>query len=291
MFPALKRFIDEQTWLDIVGDPLQTAIGTLFKSAGKTGKQAKNFLNGVWLGHPAHPAITDVPIGAWTCTALFDTMTSLSEDRSLERAADITLGTGLVAAVGSAATGLTDWSDTYGWERRVGLLHGLMMVGTVLTYLASLLARRSGSRGTGVALGNMGYALALAGAYLGGEEILDIGYGVNHTAFLNGPTEYVPVLPEADLQPDRPTKAEAKGVAVVLVKQEGHVYVLDDTCVHAGCSLAGGTVDGSSIICPCHGSQFDLRDGSVINGPATMPEPHYDVRVQDGMIEVRQAQS
>jgi len=134
MFPTLKRFIDRQTWLDTVSDPLQTSIGSLFKSAGEIGKQAKNFLNGTWLGHPAHPAITDVPMGARTCTAVFDTIASLGDDHSLERAADIALATGLAGAVGSAVTGLTDWSDTYGRERRVGLLHGLMMVGTVLTY-------------------------------------------------------------------------------------------------------------------------------------------------------------
>lgn len=289
MFPILKRFIDQQTWLDTIGDPLQAAIGSVFKSAGEPGKQLKNFLNGVWLGHPAHPATTDVPMGAWTCTAVFDAMASIGEDRSLERAADITLGTGLLAAVGSAVTALTDWSDTYGQERKVGLLHGLMMVGTVLTYTASLLARWSGSRGLGVALGNAGYALALAGAYIGGEEISDIGYGVNHTAFQHGPADYVTVLPEAELQSETPIKADAKGVAVVLVKQGNQIYALNDTCVHAGCSLAGGQVEGRTIICPCHGSQYDLRDGSVINGPATMPEPHYDVRIQNGMIEVKEA--
>jgi nitrite reductase/ring-hydroxylating ferredoxin subunit/uncharacterized membrane protein len=291
VFPALERFVNQQTWLDTVGDPLQKTIGSLFTRGGDTGKQAKNLLNGTWLGHPAHPAITDVPMGAWTCTLVFDTMGLVADDPSLERAADIALGTGLLGAIGSAVTGLTDWSDTYGQERRVGLLHGLTMVCTVLTYTASLLVRRAGSRGTGVALGNVGYVLALAGAYLGGEEVADIGYGVNHTAFHHGPTDFVPVLPEAELQPDTPTKVDAKGVAVVLVKQQDQIYALDDTCVHAGCSLAGGHLEGRSIICPCHGSQYDLRGGSVINGPATMPEPHYDVRVQDGTIEVKQAQS
>jgi nitrite reductase/ring-hydroxylating ferredoxin subunit/uncharacterized membrane protein len=283
--------VDQQSWLDAVGDPLQRYIRSLFKNMGETGRQAKNVLNGTWLGHPVHPAMTDVPIGAWTCTLVFDAVVSLQDDRSLERAADIALGTGLAAAAGSAVTGLTDWSDTSGQERKVGLLHGLTMLCTVLTYTASLLARRSGSRGTGVALGSAGYALARAGGYLGGEEVSDIGYGVNHTAFHHGPTDFVPVLAEASLPPDTPTKADARGVAVVLVKQGNHLYGLDDTCVHAGCSLAAGRLEGRSIICPCHGSQFDLRHGSVINGPATMPEPHYAVRVHNGMVEVRQAQS
>jgi nitrite reductase/ring-hydroxylating ferredoxin subunit len=73
------------------------------------------------------------------------------------------------------------------------------------------------------------------------------------------------------------------------VRQNGQIYALDDTCVHAGCSLAGGQIEGRSIVCPCHGSRYDLSDGSVLDGPATMPEPHYEVRVTDGMIEVKQA--
>jgi nitrite reductase/ring-hydroxylating ferredoxin subunit len=87
-----------------------------------------------------------------------------------------------------------------------------------------------------------------------------------------------------------PIKADAAGVAVVLVRQGDRVFALDGICVHAGCSLAGGQLDGRTVTCPCHGSQYDLIDGAVINGPATMPEPHHDVRIQNGMIEVRQAQ-
>lgn len=289
MFRVLDRFIEDQAWLDSIGDPLQKYIGSLFSNGGETGKQVKNLLNGVWLGHPLHPVLTDVPIGAWTTTAVLDGIASLSDDPSLERAADITLTVGWLAAAGSAVTGLTDWSDTHGKERKVGLLHGLTMAASFLTYTASLIARLSGARGAGVVLSNTGYALAATGAYLGGDEVFDMGYGVNHTAFIQAPGDFVPTLAEAELPDSKPTKVDANGVSVLLVRQGGQVYALDDTCVHAGCSLSGGHLDGRSIICPCHGSQFDLRDGSVLNGPATMPEPHYQVRVQNGMIEVRGA--
>jgi nitrite reductase/ring-hydroxylating ferredoxin subunit len=138
-------------------------------------------------------------------------------------------------------------------------------------------------------MANTGLALMMAGAYLGGDEVYDIGYGVNHTAFEYPPTKFGPLMPEADLAANKPTKADAQGTPVLLVKLGTQIYALGDTCVHAGCSLAEGKLDGASIICPCHGSQYDLRDGSVINGPATMPEPHYEVRTQNGMIEVKQA--
>jgi nitrite reductase/ring-hydroxylating ferredoxin subunit/uncharacterized membrane protein len=292
VYPALKRFINQQQWLDTIGDPLQQYVNSLFTSAGAgdAGKQVKNVLNGVWLGHPLHPMLTDVPVGAWTTTVVLDAVASMSDNDGLETAADLSLATGLLAAVGTAITGITDWTDTYGEERKVGLLHGLMMTTSVMAYTGSLISRLAGNRSNGVALANIGYAVMAAGAYLGGEEVFDIGYPINHTAFIHGPGDFTQVMAENDLEPDTPTKAQVGNTTILLVKQDDRIYALDDTCVHAGCSLSGGHLDGRSIVCPCHGSQYDLQDGSVINGPATMPEPHYDVRVQNGVIEVKQAE-
>jgi nitrite reductase/ring-hydroxylating ferredoxin subunit/uncharacterized membrane protein len=287
MYRPLKQLLKQQSWLDGVGDPLQTYVNSLFSNAGETGKDVKDLLNGTWLGHPLHPVITDVPVGAWVCTFIFDTLATASGDEAMQRAADVTLATGLVTALGAAATGFTDWTDTYGDERSVGLAHGLTMAATTSTYALSLLARMTGSRKTGLLLSNLGMVLLTAGAYLGGDEVYDLGYGVNHTAFGHGPGDFVPVLARDDLDENRPTKVDAKGMPVVLVRQGESIFALEDTCVHAGCSLAGGSVQGRTLICPCHGSQFDLADGSVLHGPATMPEPWYETRVQSGMVEVR----
>lgn len=289
---TLRRLIDRQGWLDTIGDPLQRYLNTLFPPQVETGASQviQNVLNGVWLGHPLHPMLTDVPIGAWTATVVLDTIASLTGNESLAGAADLTLATGLAVAIPTAATGLTDWKDTSAQERKVGLSHGLTMFVSVAIYTTALIVRRSGARSKGVILANLGYAIMAAGAYLGGDEVYGLGYGVNHTAFQHGPGEFVPAMPEADLQPGTLTQSTAKGIPIVLVRQGDTIYALDDTCVHAGCSLSAGRLDGRSVICLCHGSQFDLRDGSVINGPATMPEPHYDVRVQGGMIEVKQAE-
>lgn len=287
MFKLLDDFIQQQSWLDAAGGPLQEWIHKLFTENGTTGKQAKNILNGTWLGHPLHPVITDVPIGAWICTLVLDTASGISDSADMRAAADITLATGLAASIGAASTGWTDWSDTYGKDRSVGLLHGLTMAAAVTTYAVALIARVAGKRRAGVILANTGLAIASAGAYLGGDEVFDLGYGVNRTAYHHGPSNFVPVLSEAELVTNQPTKVEADGRAVVLVKQGGQVFALDDTCVHAGCSLSGGSVQGRSIVCPCHGSQFELEGGAVINGPATRAEPTLSVRLRNGMVEVK----
>ncbi len=51
--------------------------------------------------------------------------------------------------------------------------------------------------------------------------------------------------------------------------------------------LSDGQVEGHEIVCGCHFSRFDLRDGSVVRGPATAPQPAFDVRRQDGVVEIR----
>ncbi|HET7034976.1 MAG TPA: Rieske 2Fe-2S domain-containing protein [Thermomicrobiaceae bacterium] len=291
MYRSLQRLIDRQSWLNTVADPLQKFLNSIFPQQVETGasQAIQNLLNGVWLGHPLHPMLTDVPVGAWTATLVLDSIAALSGSEHLEQAADLTLATGLAAALPAAVSGVTDWKDTYGETRTVGLLHGLTMAGSVLAYTAALAARRGGARSAGMLLSGVGYALMAGGAYLGGDEVFDLGYPVNQTAFHQGPGKYTKAMPLADLPENTLTKASAGGVSILLVKQGSAVYALDDTCVHAGCTLSDGRLDGHSVICPCHGSQFDLRDGTVLNGPATMPEPHYDVRIREDMIEVKRA--
>jgi nitrite reductase/ring-hydroxylating ferredoxin subunit len=72
---------------------------------------------------------------------------------------------------------------------------------------------------------------------------------------------------------------DVDGIKVCVANANGHLYALDDTCTHLGCSLAKGKLEGTTVTCPCHGSQFDLTLGVVIRGPATRP-------VRSRMVEV-----
>ena len=64
---------------------------------------------------------------------------------------------------------------------------------------------------------------------------------------------------------------DVAGTSVNVVSADGHLYAIDDTCTHRGCSLAKGTLDGTTVTCPCHGSQFDITSGAVLRGPANRP--------------------
>jgi len=64
---------------------------------------------------------------------------------------------------------------------------------------------------------------------------------------------------------------DVAGTKVDVANADGHLYALEDTCTHRGCSLATGKLEGTTVTCRCHGSQFDVTSGAVIRGPATRP--------------------
>jgi nitrite reductase/ring-hydroxylating ferredoxin subunit/uncharacterized membrane protein len=276
----VDRMLARQTWLESLGDVLQTAINQVIQQGGGTARQVADALNGTWFGHPLHPALSDFPIGSWTAAMLLDTV-------GVEQGADILVGTGIAGATAAALAGLADWKDTYGMERRVGLAHALLNSAALMMYSSSLGLRLSGRRGAGVALSTLGYAVALVSSYLGGDMVFGKGTGVNHTAWQVQPEDYVAAIAESALAENAPTRAMAGDTPVLLVKRDGHIYAIGETCTHAGGPLAEGTLEGDVIVCPWHGSRFCLRDGSVQGGPATMGEASYNVRVRDGQIEVR----
>jgi 3-phenylpropionate/trans-cinnamate dioxygenase ferredoxin component len=64
---------------------------------------------------------------------------------------------------------------------------------------------------------------------------------------------------------------DVAGTKVSVANANGHLYAFDDTCTHRGCSLAKGKLEGTTVTCPCHGSQFDVTTGAVLRGPARQP--------------------
>ena len=70
------------------------------------------------------------------------------------------------------------------------------------------------------------------------------------------------------------------GTKVSVANLDGHLYAFDDTCTHMGCSLATGKLDGTTVTCPCHGSQFNVTSGAVVRGPAKRPVRSRVVKVE-----------
>jgi nitrite reductase/ring-hydroxylating ferredoxin subunit len=76
---------------------------------------------------------------------------------------------------------------------------------------------------------------------------------------------------------------------IAVARVNDRLYAFDDlcTCAEQACPLSGGLLTGTSLMCQCHGSRFDVTTGAVINGPATAPLNGYEIQEVDGSIHVR----
>lgn len=283
-----EEYLAEEQRLDGPAAQVQRAVNiTLDRLPGS--RRVRDLLHGTWLGHALHPAMTDIPIGAWTATLTLDLADLVTRSPYWARGADGTLVVGLLGAVGAAVTGLNDWSQTGGRARRVGMIHGLLNgTGTAL-YAGSLVARRRGRRGRSVLFSSVGYLCVLVSAQLGGALVFHLGTAVNRNAWRKeSPEQFTTVTSEAELGDGRSMRVMVDGADILLVCRGSEVYALGQTCPYDGAPLADGRVDGNTIACAGDGSQFWLADGSVVHGPATIPLPRYEVRVRQGRVELRQ---
>ena len=276
---AVAGGIERIEALDSVAEPLQQAVRTVVPQDS----QLKDVLSGTWLGHPVHPPLTDVVIGAWTSALALDVVGGDETDKAAQRL----IGIGIFAALPTALTGASDWADVGGGDRRIGTVHALGNTTALVLHALSWLARRRGHRTRGVALSAIGYASATFSAWLGGHLSFGKGVGVNQTAFERAPSDWTPVLDAGSLPERELTRAQANGVGVLLVRDGEWIHAIGDRCSHRGCSLSEGELLDDAVQCRCHGSTFRLEDGSIVKGPATAPQPAYDARESDGTIQIR----
>jgi len=271
-----KQLADLAEPLDEFADPVQEAVNAV-------PQPVRDVLDGVWLGNPLHPALTDVPIGAWSAAFALDLAGST--------AADDALAVGILGAVPTALTGLNDWSHLKDDSRRIGTVHALLNTMSLALNVASLVARKDGHRSLGRVLSGVAYAGTLFSAHLGGHLSFGLGVRVNRTAFESPRDRYAPVCDESDLNGGKLVGVELESESVVVSRSEesGEVCAIAATCSHLGGPLHQGERDGDVVTCPWHGSRFDLCTGEVRGGPAVYPQPRYEARVRAGKVEIRAA--
>lgn len=287
MASVIDKTIEQQDWLAPVESGLGQVADATLGGEGPVAQKVRNFLHGVWLGHPLHPALTDLPIGAWTTAAILDLRAILTGDKSLDRATRTILGIGILGAAGAATAGLNDWRQTDGRARRTGALHGLLNSGALALFGTSWLLRRRNQTPAGRLLSFLGLGLASFSAYLGGRLVYDERIGVDHAPRQELPDDFVTVMDENELAEGVPHHALVNGIDLVLVRRGQRIFALAGNCAHLGGPLYEGQLEGTSLRCPWHGSRFDLETGQVLDGPAAFAQPCLEVRVRLGQIEVR----
>jgi nitrite reductase/ring-hydroxylating ferredoxin subunit/uncharacterized membrane protein len=268
--------------LDRLGNPIQRVVhGALPR------QWMRDFLHGVWLGHPLHPALVDVPIGAWASSAILDLMPNQ------RRASTTLVAVGTGSAVPAIIAGWNDWASLSPAQRRVGLVHAATNAIAVGLYSGSLAARLTGRDRLGRMLGWAGIAMASGGAYLGGHLAYKMGAAVNQA---------VPELHRVDdgwhqvgrlvdLPHESLVTKKVNEVPVAIYRDGDRVTALLEHCAHQGGPLSEGDitqVDGHvCVVCPWHGSTYRLDDGEVVHGPAGTDQQTLPTRVMADMLEVR----
>ena len=274
--------------LDMLGnsktlDQIGRALGNAFARVVRAGR-IKDALSGTWLGHPLHPLLTDIPIGAWTSSLLFDAL----RDPRLEGASDALVGVGVLTALPTAVTGLSDLTDAVADEdRRIGAAHAAGNITAVVLYAASYIARKRGRRIAGRILSELGMISVSGAGFLGGHLAYRRGMGVDQNAFDSSPGDWKAVLDEADLPERKACRIEIDGNGVLVFRNGERVFAIANRCSHRGGPLHKGSVDDGTVTCPWHLSTFRLDDGSVVRGPATAPQPAFEARIRDGNVEIR----
>ncbi len=276
-------------WVEKTAATVQPAILDAFKAAGKPGQAVKDFLHGTALGHPLHPILTDIPIGAYTVTAVMDVM-ELAGNKKLKAGADASLAIGLAGAAGAAVTGAADWTGTSGQNRRIGLMHATLNIGATLLNIASFtLRKKKSTRAVGLGLSFAAFGITAISAYLGGHLVYGEQMGVDHTAGSDPyPLEFTDVYVDDLLKEGSMICTKAGEIDVLLVRQNGEIFALANTCSHLGGPLNEGKLyDNGCVECPWHHSVFSLADGQVLHGPATQHQPVFETRIKSGKIQVR----
>lgn len=286
-------FIGRQEWMDRPSYRFEHLLSFVYNLMGGYRDRVTNALNGVWLGHPVHPPLASLTSGAIGTTVALDALSMLpgrprSEIVDASRFARRALGLGILANLGSAVTGVTDWQHTHEKDRRVGLVHGVLNLVATALYVASWLDRRRGRHLRGIATSAVGYGITVGSSYLGGALVFESGIGIDQSGQRLRTKGWTPVLPVASLQNGKPQRVEVDGVGLVLCRTgDGQISAFGEFCPHLAAPMSDGWVDRGRIVCPWHGSRFDVESGQVLRGPSAAPLPCYETRISDGVIELR----
>jgi len=97
---------------------------------------------------------------------------------------------------------------------------------------------------------------------------------------------FVAVLDEKELTEGTMKLVRVDGLPILLIKQSGQIFVIDNRCPHMACGFAGGTLDGMIIICPCHDWRFNLKTGEYEDDPS-MKLLIYEWKIESGKIWVK----
>src|SRR3954447_2450759 len=286
LFGILDRLADVPTF-DRLVEPARSAVNAILQP-----QAVKDVLHGSWLGHPLHPVLAMVPVGTWLSAGILD-LTPATRP-----AATALITTGVAVSLPTALAGAADWSEQDIGVRRLGAGHAVANGAALGLYVGSLVARAKGRSGLGRALSYTGLGIAGGSAAVGGHMSYAQGSGASHsaTAARALTSDWVDLGPLDDLPDNRPAVRTGEGsggapVPLAVVRRGATVDAFVGACTHLGGPLGEGSLEEVHgrlcLVCPWHGSAFDLEEGQPRRGPAADPQVKLEVRYEAGRVLAR----
>lgn len=251
--------------------------------------------------HPVHPMLVAFPIGLWIAGFIFDLLALAQNNVTLWAAGFYCVIAGCIGAVAAAVPGVLDWLlviPPQSSGKRTGLWHGSLNMLALVIFISA--AWRQG--GPNNALDGITFTLLAFGVivisisgWLGGTLVYRNQIGVDHllagagtlkTRTLSGWDQ--PVCNQSELSDGQMMLAAIGSERVVVGRCSEGLFAFSNHCTHSGGPLADGALVGCTVQCPWHGSQFDIRTGRVVAGPAENGIRIYAAEIRNGEVYVKQ---
>ncbi|HEY4677932.1 MAG TPA: DUF2231 domain-containing protein [Candidatus Angelobacter sp.] len=250
--------------------------------------------------HPIHPMLVGFPIALWVTGFIFDLIGARGSNAGLWAAGFYSIIGGCVGAVLAATAGVVDWLYTVPPEssaKNRGLLHGGLNSFALLLFI--YVAYRLGSPsaapdGPTLLLMGIGVVIVAISGWLGGTLVYRNQIGVDRRYASAGKLKTrtieswsKPVCNQSELGDGQMMLAIVGGERIVVGRCSEGFFAFSDHCTHKGGPLSDGALVGCTVQCPWHGSQFDVRTGRVIAGPAQEKINTYSIEITGGEIYVQ----
>jgi nitrite reductase/ring-hydroxylating ferredoxin subunit/uncharacterized membrane protein len=250
-------------------------------------------------GHPIHPMLVAFPIGLWVTGFIFDLLGELKGSEALWAAGFYCIVAGIVGAVLSAGAGIIDYLNVVPPKSSANnraLLHGGLN-SVILLALVYVAFHRGSAAAEPDRIAFIIEALAVVtlgvSGWLGGTLAYRNQIGVDRRYAGAGQIRQrtlrgwdQPVCNQSELSNGQMMLADVRGERIVVGKCSEGLFAFSDHCTHKGGPLHDGALVDCTVQCPWHGSQFDIRTGRVVAGPAEDKIDIFEVEVRKGEVFV-----
>lgn len=267
----------------------------------------KSLLRGKWFGQALHPYLVHLPIGLYVLSLILDIFSlSVADGNPFVRAAFYTMLVATIAALLAAPSGIVDWLDIRADDpaRQIGIYHMTLNLMLVAVYGVNLVLRSNelwvaATQPQWLGMSLLGVLLLGASGYLGGKMVYEHGTGVGrHRRRGRTPDDTIrisanrshesmtAVIPADRILDNQTLRVQINGVVLAIAKVDGKIQAFQDYCTHRYGPLSEGHFCEGKVICPWHGSKFDMSSGTVVDGPAKVRLRTFRTEVREGVLYV-----